>query len=187
MVGLDGMKARLRSKRFGDTTLYFDGDSRCVKIITTNDTDTFVVKKRDGENDNVCFLRTETNEKKAHIESRILLHNTWVIPEINVLGRISEVEDRPQRDDVSARFPSIVFEVTDYSVLDHKMYNGSNFSNQMVRIEVRNDQGSRYHVMFLLGDNVRGGDTIYDGQIIGQAFKLVPIAYEKRNGKIVFI
>ena len=175
--------AKLKSKKFGKVTLYFDKDSNDVKVVEQEERYLYVVI-RPGNKEVKYFLKTNLIHGWS-IDYPIDLHNTWVIRDPMAIDQAEEVESVDAKEDFASMLSDMVYHIVSYDILGESYYKGSDFSNQIIMVLIENVKGKRYRVPYLLDDGVRGGDVKPAGRIMGDAYRFSAHRRLSKNGKFV--
>ena len=182
---MEELIAKLPSKKFGGMTLYFDKDSKYVRVIECEGKYTYVLTAtKNGKATH--YIKTEINPGMS-IDYKINIKSTWIIPEILNMDRMKEVEGRRAVDDIAKLLLDKVFQIVHYTILQDPKFKGSNFSESIVMVIVENPMGKRYAVPFLVGEGVHGCDEELNGSIMGEAYQFAPIGALSPDGKALHI
>lgn len=182
---LEEIITRLPSKKFGKMTLYFDRDSKYVKMIECGGKYTYVLTATEGDKA-VHYIKTEINPGTC-VDYKVDLSRAWIIPEILNIDRAQEVDGRSDVDDVAKMLQNEVFQIVHYTILEDPKFRGSNFSGSIIMVIVENAIGKRYAVPYLVGDDIHGCDENPEGLILGEAYQFTPLGKLSKDGNTLRI
>ena len=182
---LEEIITRLPSKKFGKMTLYFDKDSKYVRLIECEGKYTYVLTAT--ENDKaVHYIKTEIHPGTC-VDCKVDLSRAWIIPEVLNIDRAQEVNGRSDVDDVAKLLQNEVYQIVSYTILEDPKFRGSNFSGSLIMVIVENSVGKRYAVPYLLDDDVHGCDENPKGAILGEAYQFMPLGKLSKDGNTLHI
>lgn len=171
MNTFEAVFAKLKSKKFGSYTYYFDKKGEGVAVIEHDGKLTYVI--HDGNQGKKYILCTEIVQGKSST-CQVDPKHLYIVPDIHNRSDAVFLGVNGTGTEASGEHPESVFQVVNYGILDDEKFSGALLSGSKINVAVENAQCEVYQVGFIVGEGVRSCDGNPHGEV-ENAYHFTPI------------